>query len=348
LGLDQPSQAQTLATRIIERLGEPFDFGGREVSVGVSVGIAYSLGQDTDTEVLLKQADIALYRAKSDGRRRFCFFDQAMNEQVEARHVLEMGLRSALIHGQFELLFQPILDAKTEALRRFEALIRWRHPQCGLIEAADFIAVSEETGLIVPIGEWVIREACRIARSWPDEIPVAVNVAVAQLKNTNFRAVVVDALRRSGLPAGQLELEITESALLQNAGSVSVPLRLLQELGVRVTLDDFGKGSSSLQCLRDFPFNRIKIDQSFIQTLDVGHNAAAVLHALMELARAFGMSVTAEGVETTEQMRLLRAESCPEVQGRLFSRPLPAEEISSWIIGRGPRWSEPPDGSMPI
>jgi diguanylate cyclase (GGDEF)-like protein len=329
--VDQPNQATALAGRLIEILGQPYDLGKHRAIIGASVGIAYSLHRETDAETLLKNADMALYQAKANGRGTFCFFDPIMNMAAHERHGLELGLREALVNAEFELFFQPILNAHTEALTRFEALIRWRHPQRGLMQPADFIPLAEEVGLIIPIGEWVIREACRIAATWRDSISVSVNLSPAQLKNANLVGAVRSALHTSGLPAERLELEITETVFLEESAVTRGSLNQVRDLGIRISLDDFGTGFSSIGCLRGFPFDRIKIDQSFVRDLDSRADSIAIVHAIVDLGSALGMSVTAEGVETPEQLRLLRAESCTVVQGYLFSPPVPAGDIPALI-----------------
>jgi diguanylate cyclase (GGDEF)-like protein len=331
IGVDQPQQSTALARRIIEILRHPFELGTQQVAVGASVGIAYDRHGRMNAEELLKNADMALYRAKDDGRGTFRFFDPLMNSQAQARHVLESGLRTALANDEFAILFQPILDAQTGALNRLEALVRWQHPRRGLIEPSEFIPVAEEIGLIVPIGEWTLQEACRRATEWPGDVPVAVNLSPAQLRNANLRHAVRGALHESGLPPGRLELEITETALLQNTAETLGTLHRLRALGVAFSLDDFGTGFSSIGCLRTFPFDRIKIDRSFIRDLKPGSDAGAIVRAIVDLGNALGMSVTAEGVETEEQLRMLRAESCAEVQGYLFSPPVAAEDVVALI-----------------
>jgi diguanylate cyclase (GGDEF)-like protein len=331
LGLDQPSQATNLAVGLIEILSQPYKLGDQQATIGTSVGIAYSLTLESDADTLLKHADMALYRAKGDGRGTFRFYDPIMDAEAHLRHLAEVGLRTAVANGEFELYFQPILNAQTEALNRFEALIRWRHPVLGLIEPSEFIPVAEEIGLIVPIGEWVIREACRTAATWPGDLSVAVNLSPAQLKSANLINVVCGALQMAGLPPSRLELEITETVLLQNTPATLEPLRHLRDIGLRITLDDFGSGFSSIGCLRSFPFDGIKIDQSFVHDLDARADSAAIVHAIVDLGSALGMSVTAEGVETPEHLRMLRAESCKEVQGYLFSAPIPAAEVPAMI-----------------
>jgi diguanylate cyclase (GGDEF)-like protein/PAS domain S-box-containing protein len=330
-GVDQPSQATALAGRLIDILSQPYDLGKHQVTIGASVGIAYCLNRGADAETLLKNADMALYRAKANGRGTFCFFDPIMNMEAHARHTLEAGLRAALSNEEFELFFQPILNAHTEGLIRFEALVRWRHPGRGLIAPSEFIPLAEEIGLIIPLGEWILREACQIAVSWPDNLSVAVNISATQLKSAKLVNAVRTALLTSRLPPSRLELEITETVLLENSSVTLEALRDLRDLGLRISLDDFGTGFSSISCLRSFPFDKLKIDRSFIRDLDRRADSVAIVHAIVDLACALGMSVTAEGVETAEQLRLLRAESCTEVQGFLFSPPVPKGDIPSLI-----------------
>jgi diguanylate cyclase (GGDEF)-like protein/PAS domain S-box-containing protein len=329
--VDQPRQATALALRLIETLSRPFELGHHRIALGTSVGIAFSPANEADAETLLKSADMALYRAKANGRGTFCFFDPAMNAEAQARHAMESGLRQATANDEFELFFQPIVNAHTEALTRFEALLRWRHPERGLIGPSEFIPLAEEIGLIVPIGEWILREACQVAAGWPDDVGVAVNLSATQLKSTRLVEAVHDALRASGLPTSRLELEITETVLLQESAATLDPLRQLQDAGLRISLDDFGTGYSSISSLRIFPFDKIKIDQSFIRGLDLRPDSAAIVHAIVDLGAALGMSVTAEGVETVEQLRMLRAESCAEVQGYLISEPVPAAAVPGLI-----------------
>jgi diguanylate cyclase (GGDEF)-like protein len=331
IGVDQPGQATALAMRLIEILSQPFALRDHRVAIGTSVGIAFSPANEADADTLLKHADMALYRAKASGRGSFCFFDSAMNSEAQARHTLESGLRMALANGEFELFFQPILHARSEVLIRFEALLRWRHPQRGLIGASEFISLAEEIGVIIPIGEWVLREACHIAATWPDHISVAVNLSSMQLKSANLTEAVSAALQAARLPPSRLELEINETVLLQNTTATLEPLRQLQAGGLRISLDDFGTGYSSISSLRIFPFDKIKIDQSFVRDLDSEKEAAAIVHAIVDLGSALGMLVTAEGVETAEQLRMLRAESCQEVQGYLFSKPVSAAEVPALI-----------------
>jgi diguanylate cyclase (GGDEF)-like protein len=334
-GLDQPNQAADLAVRLIEMISQPYELKNQRVVIGTSVGIAYCLAHETEPETLLKNADMALYRAKDDGRGTFRFFDPIMDAEAHIRHELEVGLRSALANSEFEVFFQPILNAHTEKLNRFEALVRWRHPQRGLIKPDEFIQACEEIGLIVPLGEWIIVESCRLAATWPSDISVAVNLSVAQLKSANLVDAVCGALKKSGLPPSRLELEITESVVLQDTPATLAPLHRLRDIGLRISLDDFGTGFSSIGCLRSFPFDRIKIDRSFIRDIDSRMGSSAIVHAIVDLGSALGMSVTAEGVENVEQLRMLRTESCSEVQGFLFSPPIPASEVPALIAHMG-------------
>jgi diguanylate cyclase (GGDEF)-like protein len=335
VGIGQPGMATTLAARLIEILSRPFDLGVQRVIVGASVGVAYSPTVGADADTLLTRADMALYYAKAHGRGTYRFFDPIMNAQAQNRHTLETGLRNALTNTELELFFQPILNARTQALSRFEALIRWRHSHRGLIQPAKFVPLAEEIGLIASIGEWVLQEACHVAAGWPSNIAVAVNLSPTQFKIPNLVNTVSRALQASGLPPRRLELEITETVLLQNTAAVLETLRHLHDLGVRISLDDFGTGYSSISYLKTFPFDSIKIDQSFVRDLDGGTDSLAIVNAIANLGHALGMSVTAEGVETVEQLSLLRAEWCTEVQGYLFSAPVPAAEVPTLIARLG-------------
>lgn len=322
---EQPFRARALAHRIIDVLGQPFDLGENQVVIGVSIGIA--LGQvGADADLLLKNADLALYRAKADGRGNCCIFRPELREVMHTRSAMEADLRIALAEQQFELFYQPLLDAETETIRSVEALLRWRHPVRGLVSPIEFIPLAEEIGLIVPLGEWVLNQACQQAMSWPQSIKVAVNLSAVQFRS-DLVAATRDALKLSGLEPSRLELEITESVLLQNSEATLITLHELRELGVRFGLDDFGTGYSSLSYLRSFPFDKMKIDKSFVRDLGQERDSLAIIRAAIYLARELGISVTAEGVETVEQFAQLKAEGCSEVQGFLFSAPVPAPEL---------------------
>jgi diguanylate cyclase (GGDEF)-like protein/PAS domain S-box-containing protein len=328
----QPVEATELATRIVEALGAPFIVEEHQIVVGASLGIALSPGDGTEPEQLLKNADIALHRAKSEGRGTYRFFEKGMDVRMQARRSMEMDLRKALVNGEFELYYQSIHDLGRNRLCGFEALLRWNHPQRGMVSPAEIIPLAEETGFIVPVGEWVLRQACAEAANWPPHIKIAVNISPKQFKSRNLVQAIVNAVVASGLNPGRLELEITETALLSDSAATLEALRKLQSFGVRIALDDFGTGYSSLSYLRSFPFNKIKIDQSFVKSLSDGtEEAVAIVRAVTQMGLSLGMSTTAEGVETAEQLDIVRAEGCNEVQGYLFSSPKPAHEIAKMI-----------------
>jgi diguanylate cyclase (GGDEF)-like protein/PAS domain S-box-containing protein len=328
----QPFDSTALATRIVEALGAPFVIQEHQIVVGASVGIALSPHDGNEPEQLVKNADIALYRAKSEGRGTFRFFEKGMDVRMQARRALEMDLRKALVEGQFELYYQPIHDLGRNALCGFEALLRWNHPERGIVSPGEIIPLAEETGFIVPVGEWALREACAEAAKWPGDLKVAVNLSPKQFKSRNLLQAVVNAVVASGLSPNRLELEITETVLLNDSAATLETLRKLQSFGVRIALDDFGTGYSSLSYLRSFPFNKIKIDRSFISGLSDGSaGAVAIVRAVTQMGLSLGMSTTAEGVETAAQLDIVRAEGCTEVQGYLYSPPRPAGEIAKMI-----------------
>jgi diguanylate cyclase (GGDEF)-like protein len=328
---EQPSAAIALANRLVEVMQEPIMIGEQEVLVGVSVGIAQAPADGADADTLLKNADLALYRSKADGRGTYCLFTPQMNVTMQARRVLELDLRSSLSTDAFELFYQPIIDIASNKVTSFEALLRWHHPQRGLLSPAEFIPLAEKTGLIVPIGEWVLREACSQAAKWPRDIHVAVNLSPAQLKSANFLRSVLGALSSSQLSPKRLELEITESVLLQDSAAATAILRQLRDLGVTISMDDFGTGYSSLSYLRKFPFDKIKIDRSFIRDLAKGGDSLAIVHAGTGLGNSLGISTIAEGVETAEQLDRLRAAGCTEAQGFLFGAAKPLNEAISHL-----------------
>jgi diguanylate cyclase (GGDEF)-like protein len=321
----------SLAERILESLSEPLEIEGHQINVGSSIGIAIARSHGDDANELLKHADMALYRAKADGRRTYRLFAPEMNAQLLARRSLEADLRCALERGEFELHYQPFVNVVSNQVTGFEALIRWNHRDKGLIPPSDFIPLAEETGLINPIGDWVLRQACMEAVSWPADLQVAVNLSAVQLKNRNLAQSVVLALAGAGLDPRRLELEITETVLLQEDAALLASLHQLRAFGARIALDDFGTGYSSLKYLRHFPFDKIKIDRSFVKELGTRADCAAIVRAVVELGRSLAMSTTAEGVETEAQLAHLKHEGCTEVQGYLFSKPRPANEIPSLI-----------------
>jgi diguanylate cyclase (GGDEF)-like protein len=321
--------AQRLASRILKAIGEPYEILGRIVEIGTSIGIAVAPEHGLDAEELLKKADIALYTVKSEGRSHARFFEPAMEAKALARHDLEYDLRKALQGGEFEVLYQPMIDLASNEVCGAEALLRWNHPQRGTIAPGDFIPVAEEIGLISEIGAWVARTACADAMRWPNAIKVAVNLSPAQFKDNRLVDIVKNVLTSSGLPPGRLELEITETVILQDSQDNMSALTELRSLGVGIALDDFGTGYSSLSHLRSFPFTKIKIDKSFV--MGDKPDCAAIVRAVADLGRSLNVPTIAEGVETPAQLELVRAAGCQEAQGFLFSRPIPAWDIANAI-----------------
>ena len=327
LGADQPLGAETLAKRLVEVLSRPYVLEGHMIDIGASVGVAFA-EEGHDAGALLKQADIALYRAKNAGRGRYTFFEQHMDAEMQERRALEIDLRRALAFRQFELHYQPQMDVATQTITGMEALIRWRHPTRGLVPPNDFIPLAEETGLIVPIGEWVIRQACEDAAGWPGTPSVAVNVSAKQLASGKLVRAVEDALARAALAPDRLEVEITESVLMTDVTGCVDTLHHLRDLGVHVSMDDFGTGYSSLSYLRSFPFDKIKIDQSFVRQGDAASNDG-IVRAITAIGRHLGMATIAEGVETEEQLNSVSQSGCGSVQGFLVSRPVPGDEVAA-------------------
>ncbi len=332
--LDLPSDAAALATRIGVAIRAPFHIDGHEIAADVSIGISLAPNYANESQELLKMADVALYEAKNNGRGSYCFFRADMNERVRARIELERYLRRALANGEFELHYQPIVDLQDDRIVAFEALVRWRHPERGLIPPSEFIPVAEDMGLIVALGEWVLRTACAEAAKWPEEIRVAVNVSTIQLSDKNLVAAVVEATRSAGLKPCRLEIEITESVFIENTAAILATLKELLDLGVTTAIDDFGTGFSSLSYLQSFSFGRIKIDRAFIAGLPDKRESSAIVRAISQLARNLGIRVTAEGVETERQLRHVRILGCTEMQGFLFSRPRPAAELQRLFLRR--------------
>jgi len=331
VGAQSAEDVVLLAERILKTLGEPMKVEGHDIRVGSSIGIAIAPAHGDDPDELLKHADTALYRAKADGRRTFRLFEPEMNIQALARRSLEADLRGALDRGEFELHYQPFINVLSNQVTGFEALIRWNHRDKGLIPPADFIPLAEETGLINPIGDWVLRQACMDAADWPAGLQIAVNLSPVQLRNRALPRLVILALAAARLDPKRLELEITETALLKDDEALLASLHHLRALGVRIAMDDFGTGYSSLKYLRSFPFDKIKIDRSFVNELGIRLDSAAIVRAVAELGRSLAMTTTAEGVETEAQLAHLKHEGCTEVQGYLFSRPRPAGELASLI-----------------
>jgi diguanylate cyclase (GGDEF)-like protein len=328
------SEAAALAQRISAALAAPFPLDGCQVSVGTSIGIAIAPEDSVDPDDLLKKADLALYRAKTEGRGTHRFFAPEMGQRMEARRELDRDLRRALAEGQFEIHYQPLVNLERERICGLEALLRWNHPERGRVSPLQFIPLAEETGLIVPIGEWVLRQACAEATSWPDDVKVAVNVSPAQFKSGNFLEMLAGVLDRTGLAPGRLEVEITESVVLEDGDGAFDMLTRLHEMGVRIALDDFGTGYSSLSNLRKFPFDKIKIDRSFVKDLSrANRDAGAIVRAIAQLGVTLGIATAAEGIETEEQLKYVRSEGCTEVQGHYICEPCPAHAIRHVFAG---------------
>ena len=322
------ADTEELARRIVATISEPFYFEGQRVAAGASIGIALCTDTGmTDAESLLRSADMALYRAKAEGRSTWRFFAPEMEEVVRVRTAIASDIRSALDRQELELVYQPIFSFETGRLRQFEALMRWRHPTLGYVTPDRFIPVAEETRLILPMGEWVIGEACRTAMNWPEDVRIAVNLSPVQFRSLALPRVIEEALARSGLAPQRLELEVTESALLQDGDDVRAMLRELRALGVTVALDDFGTGYASLGYLQQFPFDKIKIDRSFVSQIVTRADSLAIVESILHLGAKLGMVTTAEGIETQEQLEILRGFGCDLAQGYLFDRPQPFATI---------------------
>jgi len=327
-----PADATSLAQRVIRLMSEPYDLDGQQAVIGASIGIAVGPGDGSSADKLLRNADLALYRAKGDGRGTFRFFEPAMDLQMQTRRILEQELRKALPAGEFELYYQPVVNLVSNEISGFEALLRWHHPEQGMIAPATFIPLAEEIGFIVPLGEWVIRQACAAAARWPGDLRVAVNISAVQFRSAGLMQVIVGALANSGLDPTRLEIEITETVLLENKETTLDVLHQLRALGVRIAMDDFGTGYSSLTYLQCFPFDKIKIDRSFVKDIAENTGSLNIVRAVAALANGMGMTATAEGVETREQLDRITSEGCTEMQGFLFSQPLPAHEIERLFL----------------
>ncbi|HEU5274711.1 MAG TPA: EAL domain-containing protein [Xanthobacteraceae bacterium] len=328
----RPEQCGDLAARIIEGIGRPYEIDGRSVTIGISVGIAIAPQDGSDPEQLLKNATMALYLAKGEGRGTHRFFEREMDRRLQARRALEIDLRSAIAKGEFELYYQPIVRLSDGQVSAFEALARWNHPQRGQIPPLQFISLAEELGLIVPLGEWVLRTACAQAAKWSEPVGVSVNLSAVQFKSPNLVQVVLNALAASALPPSRLDLEITESVLLQDEANTLATLHRLRNLGARVSMDDFGTGYSSLAYLRSFPFDKIKIDRSFVRDMPERADSRAIIRAVTSLAVSLKIGTVIEGIETEEQLAMATAEGCDEAQGFLFSKPMPEREVAQFLL----------------
>jgi diguanylate cyclase (GGDEF)-like protein len=331
LGVRQPEDAQVLATRMIAAFRQPFEVGGHQIMSGISIGVTVAPGDSASYETLMRDADIALYLAKTEGRGTARFFEPGMDTRIHIRRLLELDLQGAITRNEFELYYQPLVSLITNKISGFEALLRWHHPVRGLVSPMDFIPVAEETGMIVAIGEWLLHTACFEAENWPADIGVSVNLSPVQFKKGDLFGTVQAALAASGLRPDRLELEITESVFLRDTVGTLAALHQLRAMGVGVALDDFGTGYSSLSYLHSFPFNKIKIDQSFVRDLTTNKESLSIVRAVIGLGKSLGIKTTAEGVETLDQLNRLRDKGCDEVQGYFFSRPRPASEVPALI-----------------
>ncbi|MGI9510515.1 MAG: putative bifunctional diguanylate cyclase/phosphodiesterase [Geminicoccaceae bacterium] len=326
-GCDCEKEAAKLAERVIKVLAVPFDVEGHHVVIGVSIGIVFAPRDGHGVDDLLKKADIALYRAKDAGRSTFRFFRPDMEARSEVRHSLEEDLRLAIGNDKLRLHYQPQVSLKSGRITGFEALLRWHHPRFGHMPPHEVIALAEETGLIMPLGFWALKQATVDATTWPEDVSVSVNISAVQFKHTDLVDLVGDALSMSGLAPERLDLEITESIMMEDSRATISKLRKLRRLGIHLSMDDFGTGYSSLNRLRHLPFDRLKVDRSFVRELGGNLDDAAIVHAIVTLGRSLGMQVIAEGVETDAQLAQLHLENCDIAQGYFFGRPVPASEI---------------------
>ncbi|HEY7845400.1 MAG TPA: EAL domain-containing protein [Bradyrhizobium sp.] len=325
--LTRPEDTVLLSRRLLEAVADPYLLDGQSVVIGATIGIAMAPGDGDDSEKLLKNADMALSRAKTESRGTFAFFETGMDARAQSRRKIELDLRDAIQNEVLKPHYQPLIDLTSGRINCFEALVRWPHPERGMVSPGEFIPVAEETGLINSLGVLMLRQACMDAAVWPDDVRVAVNLSPAQFRTSNLLSIVMDALKQSGLPPKRLELEITETLLLERSTQVLASLHALRALGVRISMDDFGTGYSSLSYLRSFPFDKIKIDQSFVRDLDANRDAQAIIRSIASLGIGLGVTITAEGVETEAELSCLRAEGCHEGQGFLFSRARPNMEV---------------------
>ncbi len=330
-GLTRPEDAMLLARRLLEAIGDPYLLDGHSVVIGASIGIAMSPGDGDESDRLLKNADMALSRAKNDFRGTFSFFEAEMDARAQTRRKIEIELRDAIQNDVLRPHYQPLIDLATGRITGFEALVRWPHPERGMVSPGEFIPVAEETGLINAVGGLMLRRACMDAAQWPDDVRVAVNLSPLQFRVGNLLSTVMDTLKQTGLAATRLELEITETLVLEKSSQVLATLHALRALGVRISMDDFGTGYSSLSYLRSFPFDKIKIDQSFVRDLGSNRDAQAIVRSIISLGKGLGVTITAEGVETEAELSCLRNEGCHEGQGFLFSRARPNAEIISLL-----------------
>ena len=326
-----PEEASVLAADLIDNVGATYEIEGHAVNIGLSVGIAIAPRDGKDPQGLVRTADMALYRAKAEGRGTFRFFDAEMGVRIQERRKMEMDLRRALVEGQFQLDFQPLIEVESGRIVAAEALVRWRMDNGRLVSPDEFIPLAEEIGLIVSLGKWILRHACSVAATWPEHVRLAVNLSPVQFRYPGLVEDIASALDNAGLHQSRLELEITEGVLMQNDAATLNMLHKLKALGVRIALDDFGTGYSSLSYLRSFPFDNIKIDRSFVADIETRSDAAAIVRAIASLGTNLGMTTTAEGIETQAQLDRLRADGCTQVQGFLLSRPVDALQFRALL-----------------
>ncbi len=335
-GKNAVAEAKAISERILASLSEPIDLDGHQIMSSTSIGIAAMDEGANEASLLMKRADLALYAAKEAGRNRLALYEDGMDEAAQARRQLEMDLRAALVSGEFELHYQPLINLQTGETTAFEALVRWNHPRRGIVMPDDFIPLAEETGLIVQLGEWVIRNACSEVAHWPEHLHVSVNLSPAQMRSSALIGTVFNAVASAGIAPERLQLEITETVLMHDSEVNLATLHKLRDFGVRIALDDFGTGYSSLNYLRSFPFDKIKIDKCFISEIEDNSDCQAIVHAVVTLANNLGMETTAEGVESSEQLQHLRDKGCTEAQGYLFSRPERAEQFTDLRRAQSP------------
>ena len=323
---------EVLACRLTEAVGQPYEIDGHRIRSSISIGIAVAPADGGNAEDLLMAADLALYAVKASARGTFGFYQQCMNEGINDRRQVELDLREAVEKEELELHYQPIIDLRRNAITGFEALARWRHPLKGMVPPAIFIPVAEDTGLIIALGAWALRQACRTAARWGDEdLKIAVNLSPVQFSAPDLYNTVKSVLAETGLAPQRLELEITERLFIEDSEKTLSTLHRLKQLGVRIAMDDFGTGYSSLSYLRSFPYDMIKVDRAFVSDLAAGTEHAVIVQAVVSIARALGMTTTAEGVETDAQKEYLTALGCDQAQGYLFSRPVPVEQVPAVI-----------------
>lgn len=342
-----PEEMEALASNILRSIVEPFELEGEKMVVGVSIGMAMAPRHGTRPDQILRNVDLALYRAKESGRNGYKMFESGMDSQARERRALEFDLKYALENDELELFYQPLVGAEFNNPVGFEALLRWNHPIRGRVSPAEFVPIAESTGLIKAIGDWVIREACRTAATWPEHLTIAVNLSAPQFDKDRIVDVVTSSLAETGLLPGRLELEITESLLIERPDDVLATLMRLKELGVSIAMDDFGTGYSSLSYLLKFPFDKIKIDKSFISAIDHDKAACDVLRTIGSLGKTLGIRITAEGVETEEQVTFLRAIACDQLQGYFFAKPLDSNGVATFLLGHAAQLLKTAESNVP-